>query len=253
MLQNYILFNQPLKAIKQPKALINTLNAHSFNTLQNDEDFNAALQNSDVILPDGISVVWAMRMLTGEKLQKIAGADLFYYEMERVNAKGGSCFFLGSSDETLQKIRKRAAIEYPQVKVYVYSPPFKQEFNQDDNNLMIEAINSIEPDVLFVGMTAPKQEKWAYKNFEQLKGGHVCCIGAVFDFYAGTVTRAPSWMIGIGMEWFYRLINEPRRMWRRYLIGNVKFIGYILMEKVKNLWDHVQAKNVKKRKLEIFR
>ena len=253
MLQNYILFNQPLIAIKQPKALINTLNAHSFNTLQNDEDFNAALQNSDVILPDGISVVWAMRMLTGEKLQKIAGADLFYYEMERVNAKGGSCFFLGSSDETLQKIRKRAAIEYPQVKVYVYSPPFKQEFNQDDNNLMIEAINSIEPDVLFVGMTAPKQEKWAYKNFEQLKGGHVCCIGAVFDFYAGTVTRAPSWMIGIGMEWFYRLISEPRRMWRRYLIGNVKFIGYILMEKVKNLWDQVQAKNVKKRKLEIFR
>jgi N-acetylglucosaminyldiphosphoundecaprenol N-acetyl-beta-D-mannosaminyltransferase len=233
MLQNFNLFNQPLGTIKQPRALIDTLNAYSFNTLQIDEDFNTAINNSDVILPDGISVVWAMRMLTGEKLHKIAGADLFKYEMERINAKGGTCFFLGSSDEILQKIRKKAAIEYPQAKVFVYSPPYKQEFNEEDNRLMIEAINVIEPDVLFVGMTAPKQEKWACHHFDQLRCGHVCCIGAVFDFYAGSVKRAPSWMIEIGLEWFYRLIKEPRRLWRRYLVGNMKFIGYILMEKMK--------------------
>jgi N-acetylglucosaminyldiphosphoundecaprenol N-acetyl-beta-D-mannosaminyltransferase len=98
---------------------------------------------------------------------------------------------------------------------------------------MIDAVNAVEPEVLFVGMTAPKQEKWAHQHYDQLQVGHVCCIGAVFDFYAGTVKRAPNWMIRIGMEWFYRLIKEPRRMWRRYLIGNVKFIRYILIEKAR--------------------
>jgi len=232
MLKNYTLFNQPLDSITQPKVLINTLNAHSFNTVKGDEDFHRALSSSDVLLPDGIGVVWAMRMLTGTKINKIAGSDLFFYEMERINAKGGKCFFLGSSEETLYKISKRAADEYPNMQVYSYSPPYKQEFNGEDNKLMVEAINAIQPDVLFVGMTAPKQEKWAHKHFDQLSVGHVCCIGAVFDFYAGTVQRAPTWMIQLGMEWSYRLIKEPRRMWRRYLIGNVKFIGHVIMEKI---------------------
>jgi len=235
MLQNYTLFNESLKTIKQSKALINTLNAHSFNTVQKDEEFNSALQHSDVILPDGIGVVWATRILTGEKLQKIAGCDLFYYEMERINTQGGSCFFLGSTEETLLKILQRAAKEYPNVKVFGYSPPFKTEFSEEENSLIITAVNTVQPDVLFVGMTAPKQEKWAYRNYDQLQVGHLCCIGAVFDFYAGTVKRAPKWLIQIGMEWFYRLIKEPRRMWRRYLIGNVKFIGYIVHEKIQNL------------------
>jgi len=233
MLQNYTLFNQPLHTINQSKVLINTLNAHSFNTLKNDVDFHNALQNSDVLLPDGISVVWAMRMLTGAKLQKIAGADLFFYEMERINSIGGKCFFLGSTEDTLDLIRKRAESDYPKMQVYSYSPPYKPEFTEEDNKRMIAAVNAVAPDVLFVGMTAPKQEKWAYRHFDQLQVSHLCCIGAVFDFYAGTVNRAPKWMIQIGMEWSYRLIKEPRRMWRRYLIGNVKFIGSMVMEKMK--------------------
>jgi len=243
MLQNYTLFKEPLEAIKQPKALINTLNAHSYNTVQIDEDFNTALQNSDVILPDGISVVWAVRMLTGEKLQKIAGSDLFYYEMERMNTMGGTCFFLGSSEETLDKILKRATIEYPNVMVHGYSPPFKTEFNEEENRQMISAINKVQPDVLFIGMTAPKQEKWAYKHYKQLQVGHLCCIGAVFDFYAGTIKRAPNWMIEIGLEWSYRLIKEPRRMWRRYLIGNVKFVGYVIKEKTRILREHITSRH----------
>lgn len=233
MLKNYTLFNKPLNAIQQSKVLINTLNAHSFNTVQKDEDFHKALQFSEVLLPDGVSIVWAIRMLTGEKLRKIAGADLFKFEMERVNAINGKCFFLGSSDDTLQRIQKRASKEYPNVKVFCYSPPFKSKFSDEDNRLMIDVVNAVEPDVLFLGMTAPKQEKWAHQNFDYLAVGHICCIGAVFDFYAGTVKRAPDWMIQIGLEWSYRLFKEPRRMWRRYLIGNVKFIGYILLEKFK--------------------
>lgn len=232
MLQDYTIFNQSLNEISQPKALIGALNAHSFNTVQKDEDFHKALQSCDVLLPDGVSIVMAMRMLTGKKIKKIAGEDLFLYEMERINRSGGKCFFLGSSENTLRLIQNRAATEYPNIQVRSYSPPFKHEFSDEDTHTMIDAVNEHEPDVLFVGMTAPKQEKWAYSNFHHLKAGHVCCIGAVFDFYAGTVKRAPAWMIKIGLEWFYRLIKEPRRMWRRYLIGNVKFMAYILREKM---------------------
>ena len=229
MLDNYTLFNEPLSTIKAPKVLINTINAHSFNTVQMDKDFGEALESSNVLLPDGISVVLAMRMLTGKKLKKVAGADLFFYEMKRLNTIGGKCFFLGSSNDTLQLIRKRAAIEYPNVKVFSYSPPYKPVFSDEDNKAMIDEVNAVQPDVLFIGMTAPKQEKWAHSHFDELQVGHVCCIGAVFDFYAGKINRAPNWMIKIGMEWFYRLVKEPKRMWRRYLIGNVKFAGYLVL------------------------
>ena len=232
MLQDYAVFNQSLNEINQPKALISALNAHSFNTVQKDEDFQKALQSSDVLLPDGISIVLAIRMLTGERIKKIAGNDLFNYEMERLNNTGGKCFFLGSSENTLNLIQERAAKEFPNIQVNSYSPPFKHEFSEEDTRIMIDAVNKHEPDVLFVGMTAPKQEKWAHKNFHHLKAGHICCIGAVFDFYAGTVMRAPDWMIKIGMEWFFRLIKEPRRMWRRYLIGNLKFVMSVLKEKI---------------------
>jgi N-acetylglucosaminyldiphosphoundecaprenol N-acetyl-beta-D-mannosaminyltransferase len=154
--------------------------------------------------------------------------------MQRANETGGKCFFLGSSPETLEKIQRKASIEYPNAKVFSYSPPYKNEFDVEDNEQMIKLINAIEPDVLFVGMTAPKQEKWAFQHFSQMLVGHVCCIGAVFDFYAGTIQRAPKWMIQLGIEWLYRLIKEPRRLWRRYLIGNTKFLGYILIEKLKS-------------------
>jgi len=229
MLDNYTLFNEPLSTIKAPKVLINTINAHSFNTVQIDKDFGEALESSNILLPDGVSVVWAMRMLTGIKLKKVAGADLFFYEMKRLNAIGGKCFFLGSSNDTLQLILKKAAIEYPNVKVFSYSPPYKPVFSDEDNKAMIDAVNAVQPDVLFIGMTAPKQEKWAHSHFDELQVGHVCCIGAVFDFYAGKINRAPNWMIKIGMEWFYRLVKEPKRMWRRYLIGNMKFAGYLVL------------------------
>lgn len=232
MLQNYTIFNKSLDAIKQPKALISTINAHSYNTVNEDIDFQRALKSSDVLLPDGVSVVWAMRLLTGQKIKKIAGADLFQYEMERINKIGGKCFFLGSSEDTLTMISKKAEVDYPNLQVFSYSPPYKKEFSAEDNKAMINAVNEVKPDVLFIGMTAPKQEKWAFRYYDELNVGHVCCIGAVFDFYAGKVSRAPHWMIEFGFEWLYRLVKEPRRLWRRYLVGNAKFIFSILTEKL---------------------
>jgi N-acetylglucosaminyldiphosphoundecaprenol N-acetyl-beta-D-mannosaminyltransferase len=215
--------------------LINTLNPHSYLVSRKDKLFQEALQNSDILLPDGIGIVMASRWLYRKRIKKIAGADLFYNEMKRLNKLEGRCFFLGSSNETLNKISERANKEYPNVKLKCLSPPFKNSFSIQENRQMVDVINSFKPDVLFIGMTAPKQEKWAYEHASKLSVGHICCIGAVFDFYAGTINRAPQWMINIGLEWLYRLIREPKRMWRRYIIGNTIFILLMIKEKVK-LW-----------------
>lgn len=231
-LSGTILFNQDLVNIPDKKLLINTINAHCYNLAQVDEYYSEALQKSDILLPDGVSITMAKRFLTGQRLKKIAGADLFYYEMHRLNNIGGTCFFLGSKESTLTLIRKHAGRDFPKINVHTYSPPYKSEFSEDDNREMLQAINTIKPDVLFIGLTAPKQEKWAYKHFNELEVKHICSIGAVFDFYAGTVNRSPKWMINFGLEWLYRLLKEPRRMWQRYLKGNTIFIWLVIREKL---------------------
>lgn len=212
--------------------LINTINAHSYNVAKKDQQFAKVLLQSDYVLPDGQSIIWAKRILSGDKLTRIAGFDLFQWEMNRLNNICGSCFFLGSKNEILQKILVKAALEYPNVKIKTYSPPYKSLFSIEENRIMINEINAFKPNVLFVGMTAPKQEKWAFENKDNLEVDHICSIGAVFDFYAGNIQRAPKWMQRNGLEWLYRLIKEPRRMWKRYIIGNTKFIFYIIKEKI---------------------
>ena len=140
--------------------------------------------------------------------------------------------FFGSSEKVLSMIRERAANDYPNLEVITYSPPYKQEFSDKDNQAMIKAINDADPDLLWIGMTAPKQEKWAYNHWDELDiHCHCGTIGAVFDFYAGTVKRAPLWWQKHSLEWLYRLLMEPRRMWRRYIIGNARFLYYIYKEK----------------------
>ncbi len=224
-------FNKSLDELPSGKLLINTINAHSFNIAQSDAYFAEALLHSSVLLPDGISIVFAKRYLKGERLKKIAGTDLFYFEMNRLNKSKGTCMFLGSSESTLKLIFQKAAVDFPNVAIHTYSPPFKADFSAEDDQRMITVVNSFKPDVLFIGMSAPKQEKWAYRNFNKLEVGHVCCVGAVFDFYSGNVKRASKGMIKLGLEWFYRLIMEPFRLWRRYLVGNFRFISLVIKEK----------------------
>jgi len=224
-------FTKDLSEIPVRKLLISTINAYSYTIARRDQEFAEALKKSDILLPDGISIVYAKYILNGEKIRKIAGADLFNYEMNRLNSLHGSCFFLGSKESTLQIIIRRLKKDYPHVRAASFSPPFADTFSAEQNKEILEMVNRFNPDVLFIGMTAPKQEKWAYSHFNRLDAGHICCIGAVFDFYAGTIKRAPQWMINMGLEWFHRLIKDPRRMWRRYLIGNSKFVWLILKEK----------------------
>lgn len=223
-----------LRSIPDGKVLINTINAHSFNVAQKDALFAEALMKGDYLIPDGASVVKACKWL-GTKSQpkeRIAGWDLFQIEMAKLNARGGKCFFMGSSQKVLGLIKEQAAGDYPNIQVVSYSPPYKQEFSDEDNAAIIKAINDADPDLLWIGMTAPKQEKWTYSHWKELNVHcHVGTIGAVFDFYAGTAKRAPKWWQEHSLEWLYRLCIEPKRMWRRYLLGNPLFIYNVLKEK----------------------
>lgn len=224
-----------LAKLPEGKLLINTINAFSYDNARKDVLFSEALQKGDVLIPDGISIVKACRFLNAKSQPKerIAGWDLFVYEMEKLNRVGGKVMFLGSSDAVLNLIRRRVAEKYPKIEVDTYSPPYKPEFSDEDNEAMISAINHSNPDLLWIGMTAPKQEKWAYTHLDRLDVHcHIGTIGAVFDFFAGTVKRAPERWQRAGLEWLYRLLSEPRRMWRRYFIGNAKFIYYIMVEKI---------------------
>lgn len=222
-----------LEALPEGKLLINTINAHSYNTALKDAFFAEALMKGDALIPDGASIVMACRKLKAKSqpTERIAGWDLFTMEMERLNQKGGTCFFMGSSEKVLKLIREKAKTVYPNIRIETYSPPYKPEFSEEENRAILEAINRANPDLLWIGMTAPKQEKWAYRHWDELDiHCHCGTIGAVFDFFAGTMERAPLWWQEHSLEWLYRLLKEPKRMWRRYIIGNTLFIWNIFRE-----------------------
>ena len=232
---NIVCSQAELNNIPDGKVVINTINAHSYNTAQKDEVFADALRNGDYLIPDGASIVIACRWIKAKSQpqERIAGWDLFMFEMQRLNNKPqkSKVMFFGSSEKVLSMIRERAAVDFPNLEVVTYSPPYKPEFSDKDNQTMVQAINEANPDLLWIGMTAPKQEKWVYRHWNELNiHCHCGTIGAVFDFYAGTIKRAPIWWQEHSLEWLYRLIKEPRRMWRRYIIGNVKFSYYIFKE-----------------------
>ncbi len=206
------------------KTIINTINPHSYCVTKKDHQFETALQASNVLLPDGIGIVWAAKLLKKENIKKIAGYDIFIHLMNYLESSNGSCFFLGASEDTLSLIKSRAKIEYPNVTINSYSPPYKPNFSKEDSTIMCKKVNDCQPDVVFVGMTAPKQEKWVHQYKDDLKAKVICSIGAVFDFYAGNVKRPSKFWISIGLEWLPRFLKEPKRLAERNLVSTPKFI-----------------------------
>lgn len=248
---------EELEQIPEGKVLINTINAHSYNVAQKDRVFAESLNVNDnendndspndnlnykkYLIPDGASIVKACRWLKAKSQPKerIAGWDLYDFEMRRLNDKGEMTndklrvMFMGSSEQVLALIKERAAKDYPNLEIVTFSPPYKQVFSDEDDAAIIKAINQADPDLLWIGMTAPKQEKWVWQHWNELDiHCHVGTIGAVFDFYAGTASRAPQWWQRHSLEWLYRLVKEPKRMWRRYIVGNPLFIYRIIKEKL---------------------
>ena len=210
-------------------------NPHSLVVAEKDPLFKNALLSADILLPDGSGMILAAKVLKLPLSEKVAGSD-FFLKMNRLAQDQGGVryYFLGASDEVLTLIKDKLAQEYPRIELAgFYSPPVKSEFSAEDNELMLSLIRKAKPDVLWVGMSAPKQEKWIYQNLDKIDVPFCGAIGAVFDFYAGTKKRSSPFWIKLGLEWLPRFLREPRRLWERNLKSTPIFLYWIFREKVR--------------------
>ncbi len=194
--------------------LLNTISPNSYGISTKDASFAESLKKSDYLVLDGVYFALASIFLQRRNIQKNQGPDVFYHFMDRINTSKGKVFFLGSKESTLVKIKERVKKDYPNIEIDYYSPPFKEEFSDEDNRKMIEVINNFNPDILFVGMTCPKQEKWSFQHKENLDTKLICCIGAVFDWYAGNQKEiSPIWW-KLRLAWVIRIIHRPEILGR---------------------------------------
>lgn len=212
------------------------VNPHSYVAALDESEFSDALHGADWLIPDGSGIVIASRVLGGNIRQRITGSDIFSALNSKTNELGGfSVFFLGSTPDRLEEIRVRMERDYPQIRFAgSYSPPFKQEYAEDELVAMIAAINQARPDILWVGMTAPKQEKWIHQNLHRLDVRFAAAIGAVFDFYTGRVVRSHPIFQRLGLEWLPRLVQEPRRLWRRMFISAPVFMWHVVRARLRS-------------------
>lgn len=224
-----------LNSKDEPKYLV-CANPHSLTIALTDPMFQQAILGADLVTPDGFGIVLASKLSGGFIKKRVTGTDIFTGLSKRLNKsdKGSyRYFFLGSTLDNLSKIREKLRIDYPNI-IFAgsFSPPFRSEFTLHENEQMVNAINQANPDALWVGMTAPKQEKWIYQNRNKLNVKFIGAIGAVFDFYAGTVKRSSPIFQKLGLEWLPRLMKEPGRLWKRNLVSTPRFIYQVLKHRI---------------------
>ena len=231
-----------LTAIKhgRPQVIFVCANPHSIVVAQRDSSFQAALTHANLVVADGVGASLMARLVGVQLGPRITGTDYFQAVMNALQRRGsGRVFFFGSSLQVLDRITKRFATDFPSLTLCgAVSPPFGS-WSDEENRRMVHAINEAKPDVLWVGMTAPKQEKWVEANRRQLNVPVIGSVGAVFDFYAGTYARAPQWICRIGFEWIYRLMLEPRRMWQRNFVSTPKFVWMVLRQHVFGIHEEI--------------
>ncbi len=194
------------------------VNAHSVEVVQRDPEFAAAIRAADLVTPDGAGILLASKILGAGIPEVVNGPDLFEALCRQLNAKktGTRMFFLGSTPENLKAIEEKFKTDFPTLGIVgTYSPPYKPQFSAEDLADMIERVNKSQADILWVGLGAPKQEKWAQACRERLKVKVIAPIGGVFDFYTGRIKLPPRWVQKMGLTFLIRIFQEPRRMFRR--------------------------------------
>lgn len=200
----------------------------------------AALRGVDWLVPDGVGVVLASWLLGGRIRRRVTGHDVFSGVLAGLNRRGTYRVFLfGSTPSTLQAIQRKMAADYPNLLVAgvlpdpapgldACRPPFPPMYTPEQRAAILGAIRDARPDVLWVGMTAPKQEVWIHENRADLEVRFVGAVGAVFDFYIGRIRRSPPFFLEHGLEWLPRLLQEPRRLWRRMFVSAPIFLWHVL-------------------------
>ena len=201
---------------------------HPIMVAQRDKELKKALLNSLLTVPDGMPVVWAARLLGGSIRDRVYGPNLMLRLCEMSEREGYSIFLYGGSPETLEKLGENLRARFAGLKIAgAYSPPFRKLLPEEENGIL-EMIRVASPDILFVGLGVPKQEKWMLNMCHRVQVPVTLGVGAAFDFISGEKKQAPAWLQKKGLEWFFRLVTEPGRLWSRYLIYNPLFISYFV-------------------------
>ena len=224
-----VTMREALNAIRQfveggGKHFVTTPNVDHIVRLRKDPEFRDAYRKASLVLADGMPVLWASRLLGRPLKERVAGSDLLVPVCQLAEEKGYSVYFLGGENGVAEKAIARLKQNFPSLRVAGhYAPPFGFENDAKENQKIVRQINQVNPDFLFVALGAPKQEKWTARYLSELHVKVALCVGASVDFIAGVAKRAPRWMREMGLEWFWRLIQEPGRLWRRYLVQDAAF------------------------------
>jgi N-acetylglucosaminyldiphosphoundecaprenol N-acetyl-beta-D-mannosaminyltransferase len=212
----------------QDKAIISNVNVHTVNIAYTLPWFKDFINRSQVVFCDGYGIKLAARLVTGKVLKRFTPPDWFRLLIELCNKQGFSLFFLGTRQAVIERVELFCRELYPNLKITgVHHGFFDKNPASPENQQILAKINKLKPDILLVGFGMPLQEKWILENWEDLQVKIALPVGALFDYLAGEVKRAPRWMTDHGLEWLGRLIIEPRRLWRRYIIGNPLFFWRI--------------------------
>ena len=213
------------RLINERHRYVVTPNVDHIVKLDNDAEFRKVYENADLILTDGKPLIWISKLYGTPIREKISGSDIFPKVCELANKKHYAMYLLGAGKGVAEVAAKNIVNEYDNIHVVgTYSPPFGFENDKSEIDFILDRINSAKPDILIVGLGAPKQEKFIYKYIDKLDVGIALGLGASIDFMAGNIKRAPKWVSNIGFEWFYRFLKEPKRLFKRYFIDDIKII-----------------------------
>ncbi|MCG8432325.1 MAG: WecB/TagA/CpsF family glycosyltransferase, partial [Candidatus Omnitrophica bacterium] len=213
--------------------IVVTPNVDHIMQLQKDSELRRIYDEALLVLPDGAPILWAARVRGRTFKEKVSGADIFPKICQEAALYDFKVFLLGGRPNAAAKTAEVLKGDIPSLQIVgIYSPPYGFENDSRENQKIIQMIKTAAPDILFVGLGTPKQEKWIYANCKDYYVPISMGVGASFEFYSGIIRRAPLWMQQKGLEWFWRLIQEPRRLWKRYLVDDWKFFILVLKQRI---------------------
>lgn len=205
---------------------------------QGNDEYRRIINNSGMTTPDGMPLVWLGKLKGEHIIERTYGPDLMLALCEQGQKKGYKHYLYGGTENTCSLLRKVLKKKFPDIEIKGHqAPPFRPSRAQEDEGV-IDEINRLNPDILWVGLGSPKQDYWMHQHREKLNVPIMIGVGAAFDFIAGTKRQAPLWMRHCGLEWLFRLCCEPRRLWKRYLFGNTRFIYFLIKDMMKKRAYH---------------
>lgn len=210
-------------------------NVHTVMSCQHDPMFYKVIESAGLAVPDGMPLVWIGRLKGGKQISRVYGPDFMLALCQLSQDLGYRHYFYGGEPDVAEDLKDKLQKRYPRLKVVgTYSPPFRP-LTQEEDAEVVEKINMAKPQYVWVSLGGPKQDYWAFHHVGRIEGAVILPVGAAFDFLTGRVPQAPRWMQQAGLEWLFRLLSEPRRLWRRYLIENPKFLLMVLGQAL-GLW-----------------